>query len=403
MNSFDVWDTLIGRRFFDDARRRHGLPVPGNEPQRVLQLELDQCFPILENVKKVAPSDLLLSDYDLPILEPIVRQITGLQNELKVTNDGKYNDWVWQGLPIAEHTGDSARSDGTCERHGIKFNHTVLTRFTQAEEEVNKHLPALALLMREARLTTWAPDPIERDFQLLQVQANLPFLFAASVLVHRRVLAGGFKRLLLASRDCWLWHQLFTALNLGGEYDVVYWLTSRLVRYFPSETYKRYLAGLLSVPALAVDLCGFGTSLRHAVGANSLELVGYGDCKVECVLRGWMDELSNFARHPMVADVNAEGRAVYANPLNITWEAVRPLAVMHEAFMRGVRLVSHYDFTKDINASSDALYAVLEGGLRRLCDYHVALGTMKDFRVSEAQATADLIKAAGPLPEGLIV
>jgi hypothetical protein len=402
MNSFDIWDTLIGRRLFDDARRRHGLPVPGNTPLRVLALELEQCFPIAENVARVAPDDLLVSDYDLPtIIGPLVQQVTGLHNKIIVTQDGKEHDWIWAQLPkLAEHTGDNARCDGTCDRHGIKFNHTILTRFTPAEESVAGGMPMLARLMREVRLTTWAADPTERQFQLLQSQANLPMLFAASVLLHRRM--AGFNRVLMSSRDCWLWHKLFTALHLGA-YEAVYFYTSRYTRYWPSKTYQDYFDKLQ--PALTVDLCGFGNSLKYALkGAPALLLIGYkGRCVADRLVDGWIDEATNFARHAMVTDVDALGNPVYANPLGADWENMRAIAVMHEAFLKAVALVPLYDFALDVNASDEVLHTVLSEALARFGEYAPALGTLAEFRKAEAKATAELIGSQGTLPEGVTV
>ena len=405
MNSFDIWDTLIGRRFFDDARRRHGLPVPGNTPLRVFDLELEQCFPIAENVARVAPDDLLVSDYDLPtIIEPLVQKVTGLNNKITVTQDGKEHDWVWAQLPrLTEHTGDNARCDGTCVHHGIKFNHTTLTRFTAAEESVAHTMPMLARLMRETRLTMWSPDATERQLQLLQSQANLPMLFAASVLLHREMGARQYRRVLMSSRDCFLWLKLFSSLRLDA-YEAVYFYTSRFARYWPSKSYQAYLDNLLSVPALAVDLCGFGNSLHYALkGGPALLAVGYTGCKVDRMVDGWLDEAANFARHAMVIDVDDAGQPVYANPLGVDWETLRPVAVMHEAFLTAVRLLPKYNFAFDINQSDEELKAILTAALARMGDYADALGTMKSFRVAEAQATAELIKSKGPLPEGITV
>lgn len=409
MNSFDVWDTLIARRRIADARIRYGLPVPGSEPQRVLELELEQCFPILENVAKVRPGDLLLSDYDLPtILEPLVRQVTGLQNKVVVTEDGKYNDWVWpKVMPIAEHTGDSARSDGTCERHGIKFNHVIQTRHSGAEITIGDYfgMRGLAQLMREVRLSTYSPNETTRQLQLVQSQVNLPMLFAASVLLHR--MAGQAQRILMSSRDCWLWLQLFEQLKpmLGGAYELVYFYTSRLMRYWPSETYKEYVRRATSVPALIVDLCGFGTSLRHQFGDTVplLLLIGYKDCKTPCMVEGWLDEVSNFARHPMVGDVDNQGRPVYVNPLDINWTGVPELTTMHSTFMSAVRVAHKHDFTNDFKVTDATLRNVIQWALSCFSIYNMALGTLRDFRVSEAVATEQLINSKGVLPPGSVV
>jgi hypothetical protein len=220
-----------------------------------------------------------------------------------------------------------------------------------------------------------------------------------------------FERLLMSARDCWLWWRLYSQLLFCGNfpdssYHIKYFLTSRLTRYFPSDNYKRYLREQCSVPTLIVDLCGFGRSLlrlcEDAPNSEPLLLVGYDGYLVPCLFPGWLNETTNFARHPMVADVDGQGDAVYVNPLGVDLEKIPELAVMHETFLRGVSAVPDHDFAKDMQQSTKGVHVALESIFGHMDDYVQALGTLTAFRVDEARATADLINSRGCV-EGIVV
>src|SRR5208282_1213868 len=133
-------------------------------------------------------------------------------------------------------------------------------------------------------------------------------------------------------------------------------------------------------------------------------LVGYEPCKVPFLIPGWLNETTNFARHPMIADVDAEGNPIYANPLGVDWERIPELQVMHEAFLRGVAAVQFHDFTKDFERHDNEVRAALLSVFAHFEDpaYVQALSVLTPFRIAEAQATADLIAANGKV-EGVVV
>jgi hypothetical protein len=381
-------------------------------------------LPIAENVARVRRGDLVISDYyDAEKAQRILKEVCGLDNDLIVTHDGKAGGAVWQRLQACGqtpelHIGDDPLTDlASPLSHGVKAELAILATFTMLETEMqSRGFPGLARLMRESRLATWHEEKTFRDLQRFQSQVNLPFLFLASILVSR--MAGNCKQILMSARDCYLWEYLFRTICHHCEIalDVKYFYTSRLTRYFPSDTYLRYLNELLSVPSLVVDLCGFGTSLKLAIRgrANILLLVGYENCVVPHLISGWMNEATNFAQHPMVADVEmghpkigchtgeALWQPVTVNPLGVDWEAIPELQVMHKAFFQGVRAVREYDFSKDMEQSTEDVQAALVSIFGHMDDYVQALGTLTAFRVDEARATAALINARGCV-EGVVV
>jgi hypothetical protein len=397
MKSFDLFGTL----------------VVGRNPA-IRDGDQDSHFPIAENVAKVRRGDLIISDFYHPEkAQRLLKEVAGLDNDLIVTEDGKATAKVWERLQACGqtpelHTGDDPITDyASPHNHGIRCELTALAKFSALEMQMAEcGFPGLAQLMREARLSTWNADETLRSFQLFQAQVNLPFLFLASILVYRRILHLGCRRLLLSSRDCWLWFKLFSAFaehHLPGAYDVIYFHTSRLTRYFPSENYERYVARLLAEPALVVDLCGFGTSLARLIGdrAETLLLVGYEGCPIPHLIHGWMNEVTNFARHPMIADVDESGNPIHTNPLGIDWTAIPELAVMHAAFLCGVSAVAQHDFSRDFACPDSQVDVGLRMIFSHFDDFNVALGTLTRFRVEEAQATAELINARGG--QGIVV
>lgn len=396
MRSWDLFGTLcVGR----DINKRDG--------------EQDSHFPVAELIAQVNPHDLIISDYHTPDKAlHILREVARLPNELHVSHDDKATGAIWKQLTSCGqtptlHVGDDVITDYAAPKtHGVKAELTELAKLSDLEQEMNaRGFPGLAGLMREARLVSWSPEKMARHLQLFQAQINLPFLFFASILVHRRMRP--FENLLLCARDCWLWHKLFVELKpkmAGDWYEVEYFYTSRLTRYFPSNTYAEYLNFYLMRPSMVVDLCGFGHSLKYLLGGRAypLLLVGYDPCHVDCIIPGWMNEVTNFARHPMVSDVDQNGKPVYVNPLEADWEAIPELTVMHEAFLRAVVSVKHYDFTHDMERNDSEVRDALVSIFGHFDDYVMALSLLTQFRVQEAQATSDLLAARGRV-EGVVV
>jgi hypothetical protein len=355
MVSWDVWDTLITRRLQRDVR----LDNPGLEPAEVLQREIAQCYPIVENVARVQPDDILISDYDcLGVVPELVRQITGLQNQVIVTNEDKRNGSIWSQLPQRPtlHVGDNRDTDGTCVAAGIPFECTSLKAETPPEEFFRQQgFPGLSNWMREARLTSHCPA---QSLEFFQIQANLPVLFLGSIVLHKKLESDNYKQVLMSSRDCFLWTKLLEALqqHWHGHYAVTYFWTSRHARNILSANYRQYVDALMKTKSLIVDLCGTGATMRKIARPEAVwYLTGHKMCGVPRYIEAGMHEPTNWARHAMVADVDEKGQPIFTNPLNIDWENLPEVKTMHNAFMHALSLISQQDFTKDFNHDSGIL------------------------------------------------
>lgn len=393
MKSWDCWDTLIARRSIRDV---------GNEANNV--------FPIAENVAKVQPGDILISDYyDERLLKRLIPEVTGLHNRIIVTEDGKNAGRIWPLLPgVTEHTGDNQHCDVDSPRkHGIKGTLSRLSPFTAAEEEFSDAgLTGLAHTIREARLVHW--NASLRSLQLLQTQVNFPLLFIASLLLHCQI---DTPRILMSSRDCCLWHhaqQLVRNLH-HADYDVVYFHTSRIARAFPTPAYLHYVNSLL--PGTIVDIGGTGWSLTRL-----LERTKHPDTKVVLLTQYQCEDLRkqyeqmgatqasgnilSLSPNPPRADLERANLANHAmfledqttfNPLNINWEQVPEIAAMHEAFLTAVRVASNHDFSSDLQATDATLQTLLRNCFARV-NYKDALRFADAFAVQEDRAVMARLK-----------
>jgi len=159
----------------------------------------------------------------------------------------------------------------------------------------------------------------------LQLEANLPLLASATVLLDRKLRQGNYDRVLLSSRDCYLQAHLWRRMYPATPYEVIYWQTSRWARIKGSSDYLDYCRALLKGKVLIVDLCGTGESLETLfirAGVRSDYLLIQSDPRKNHrrLLDGPGDlEGLNCAPHPTVEDTDYLGKPIYSNPLNVDW------------------------------------------------------------------------------------
>lgn len=317
VRSFDLFDTLVARRCFEPpavfreveqraaqpgfAARRiaaeaklHGAPYTLDDIYRrlvqdtgadradadrlrdlELAVEREMLFPIAQHCAEFATGDIVVSDMYLPetFLQELVTATCGLTTaRLFVSAEGKRNGTVWpivrRTCTPAEHVGDNAVTDVRSARAaGIPARLTTVARRTAIEADLAASgYEPLANLIREARLRTWSTDETERQVQRLQVQANFPLLFVATLHLAALATEHGWRRILFSGRDCFLWAELYRALVplLGGVPSASYFHSSRIVRAHPSADYIAYMASLCEgEPSVMVDICGTGWSLNR--------------------------------------------------------------------------------------------------------------------------------------------
>lgn len=364
---------------------------PGEDP-------IEDHYPIAETAAKVREGDIVVSQYCLSrfakartILDNI-----GLPNTwLHVTETGKTNGTVWaelkaQGYDISEHTGDHAIQDVALpSKHGIHATHVTQHMLTEKE----KACGPLGEVMREARLRTWNDNPVLRGLQLHQIEMNFPFLYKVAHLLNAKMVEGGYERLLLCSRDCFLLHHAMEWLFGDEGYEVEYFYTSRLTRYRPSESYAAYARERLSGKTLVVDMNGSGKSLKFMTdmfGGTPLLVCGMGNT-VPSLTQNGIRETSNLAPHAMVADF-VDGKPVYVNPTNQNWEKPE-IVMMHDAFRVCLETLLKYPAVVPEYTLDFALRGMVQDP---------ALIPLWQDHLRDSQAAYDLLNS-GPLPHAVVL
>lgn len=267
--TFDVFDTLIARRYFGAAsifklleiknkisdfaiKRmeaeslvRQSTPdhfnlldiyeklaelIPLNEYdlnllcEQEIAEELLNCIPISENIALVKDDSILISDMYLTkdIVETLLESVGFCKERMPfilLSNCGKSDGTVWSGLKelniTCHHLGDNYISD--IRNAGLENMDSFITRIAMPtffeDNLVRKGLVNLAVAIREARLRTnhiFSQPDAGTDIKLLQANFNMPFLLRTAAFVITSCLDGSStsKTLLFASRGSKFLHEL---------------------------------------------------------------------------------------------------------------------------------------------------------------------------------------------------
>ncbi len=288
MNSFDVFDTLIARRFitsipiFEQLGREFGLSnfvaarlaadtgarqldeiynalgVGKAVQARELELEHEQCIPIQETLDRVEHGDLLISDMYMPGCDilSLVRS-AGLNKQVTIyaSNGGKRTADVWKRLSSGKpdlHVGDNPVSDVDIPRRlGVTCELFEKSQLSDFEHHVwNAGLAHIALLMREVRLRgNWEKHGI---FAHVASQLNLPWLFTIAELIHRKT----DRPIVFLGRDCQLMYFLYQKY-FGHCYYLPF---SRRLAFMQPKEAVHYLLSHAPQDAQYVDLCSTGAT-----------------------------------------------------------------------------------------------------------------------------------------------
>lgn len=286
MNSWDCFDTLVARRYqthhavFDEVGRKLSVPnfknlridaekksngtyidiyrqMPDIDPSIEISVDLDHCFPILENINKVQDDDIIISDiyYSKEIVEKILKKC-GLNKNVKfyVSPDGKRKGNVWKEVgAIKLHTGDNKKTDVKSPRNfGINSYHYTGSFFNETEDYISKTNLHLALWMRLVRLHCPYADDHSKNIWEDQTNFNLPILALSSLELPD-------KKIAFTYRDSVFWKPLYEKLtgNQSVRFD-----SSRALLNNPTDQFKKYVKEHIEGCVIA-DLQGTGRSLLN--------------------------------------------------------------------------------------------------------------------------------------------
>jgi len=311
MNTFDVFDTLVARRFLtshplwelmgqefkiDNFVSKRPIPdnggrslaqiydeldrlkmIPSNLKQemmrREVELEIENCYGIKETIDEVNDGDLLVSDMYLPARDilQIVRS-AGLTKQVTIyqSNGDKSNGSFWNKIksePPYFHCGDNIHSDiNQAKSHGIN------TKFFDKSKPTNleQNLQILGLLIREIRLTN---TPIShRQYFDLSLQINLPMIFIMLEQLHRSVKN---KSIVFLGRDCQLMWKIYNAY-----YGTAYYLPfSRKIAYANPKLAVEYLRNHYNDETVLIDISSTGETWTHLFNHG-------GNFNIKCIIHG---------------------------------------------------------------------------------------------------------------------
>jgi hypothetical protein len=305
MNSFDVFDTLIARRYltsipiFEQISREFNIDnfverrikadtglcdidsiyesmgIGKEVMAREIFLEHEHSFPIQENIDRVAHGDLLISDMYLPTcyILSLLRH-SGLDKQVTVysSNGGKSSGDVWKrirGKAPALHLGDNRLSDFDMPTSlGINCQLFEKSGLTHNENSlISAGLPSVGYLMREVRLrSTPTSHP---HLSEISGQLNLPCLFIAAELLNRRY----DKQKVFLGRDS---QQLYYIYN--SYFNPAFYLPfSRKIAYAQPQASIAYLKSHIPKNALLVDIQSTGATWEKLQAGVDVAVLIYID------------------------------------------------------------------------------------------------------------------------------
>lgn len=297
MNSWDVFETLVARRYihpktiFDEVGRRINdntfrekriaaekatkktegdyweiyRQLPEYDPNVELEVELDHLYPIVENIKQVNDGDLILSDMYLPadFIMRVLRKCGLTANvDIIVTRYGKKKGYIWNQVKqrnIKNHYGDNSHSDvASAQAHGVNGILDTKHKLTKIEDYVYNHDRQLAAWMLYTRLQC----PYNGDYKSFwidQADINLPVLVLATLELPQD------KKIAFSYRDCRNWHMIYEAMTgkPGIRLDV-----SRKTWLEPTVEFDQYISERVDDSTVIVDLQGRGNSIESYYNGN---------------------------------------------------------------------------------------------------------------------------------------
>lgn len=238
-----------------------------------INTEIEQAIPIVENLNKVKPGDILISDMYLPkdvIKSMLLKVGLNVPFELIVTTNGKassriWNDFICQDVQLS-HTGDNLTTDIAIPgKMGIDVDLTSLARLTPSEEYLlTQNQTEFAQYLRSIRLKNKYSTELEKSYWQLFSSGNLAILLIYLKLIEDFLQLKSYEFVGFCGRDCYFLHHLYAksrAMNNKlpcGEY---LYYSRKMLRQSP-EVFNEYLrSNINGRRALLIDITGTGAHL----------------------------------------------------------------------------------------------------------------------------------------------
>lgn len=236
-----------------------------------LQCEMDNTIPIESNVRKMKPTDILVSDMYLEendILALLKHNGIETFSKLYVYSGGKHYGFAWEELKktytIVKHTGDNMHSDiHMAEKYGIKGIYTDSYKFTKLETSLLAVDTSIAQLFRRFRLSNpYCEKSVEFALYNDQINLNIPFLIFVCRKLARILQDERRTTVLFLTRDGCLIIKLFKLLY--PQFQAVSFHSSRLINEANNVDYIHYLKQVYNKDTCVLfDLHGSFNSARQ--------------------------------------------------------------------------------------------------------------------------------------------
>lgn len=405
MRSYDVFDTLIGRRcgtpmriwehmgktlniptFVDQrAQAEKRLQQRGKE-YNLLDIykefgnpelaevewleEIANVFPITRNVDKLTNQDVLISD--MYFSETGIRELldyAGIKfsGKIIVTNSGKRTGKSWEKakkLGVTSHIGDNVHSDvNTPISYGIHglLSRTSTEHLTPTESSLFGYSQDLAYWIRRLRLQHVIHENNSDRLNHIFIQYNIPLLFAMSTSLRDYYFSNHFHKLLFMSRDTQLLYKMFQVRF--SDTPIEYLFISRDCLINHSKSFMKYLNKRLDFDVSLVDMASSGGSLKEAyprldgipnlftgVYLKSFGVTFDGIINMTYItdnhktrINNTLVEMLNYATHWHVADVDENEKPIFDLKDEYCMRKVRKY---HDIFEDGLKDMSTEEITR---------------------------------------------------------
>ena len=265
MNSYDVFDTIMGRLcytghnifqileneysindfkknriFFESLTKNfdktyqelenHYKKDLSHIKQKEIELEYELSFPIVKYLNKIKKKDILISDMYLSesTIKSMINKHKYIDNNLFVTYGGKSNNTIWKNKNIVSnintHYGDNLISDFKNPlQHNINAFHIKDTKLNNIETKVSSINNYISYVLRATRLSYISDDILFQPF----INFVLPFIIIVCLKIKQISGYNNLNSIVFLSRDGYWFKEIYDILYPKDNTHYVYF--SRLL------------------------------------------------------------------------------------------------------------------------------------------------------------------------------
>ena len=259
-NSYDVFDTLIGRlcyegkNIFEIIEKNENIESfkenrikfesqtkdfdktycllekhYGKNMKEIkeleLKLELEMSFPIVKYLSNVTETDILISDMYLneKQIQTLINKHTKINNKMYVSYGGKQNDVIWKNKKITTnikcHYGDNYISDCVNPiKNNLNAIHINDTKLNDVEQMIYNTNKELAYLLRAVRLSQYNNEKLTRVF----AEYSLPFMVLVCYKIKKIVIANKLETIVFLSRDGYWFKEIYDIMYPNDKTTYIY-------------------------------------------------------------------------------------------------------------------------------------------------------------------------------------